>query len=148
MKIVHYHNTHLRISPVKQFLEKYTISSSDTVKQRAHKLKVIAFMDETIHLVANNNGRPIPPSAQPLRGYPFHEMRIKDSSNLIRILYFSYQQGVLVLLHAFEKPDYYEKAKKKKVERVITIALEQAYNNYKDFLTYKYYEPYQIQVTP
>ena len=116
MKIVHYHNTHLRISPVKQFLEKYTISSSDTKKQRAHKLKVIAF--------------------------------IKDSSNLIRILYFSYHQGVLVLLHAFEKPDYYEKAKKKKVERVISIALEQAYNNYKDFFTYKYYEPYQIQVTP
>lgn len=142
MKIVYYHNTRLRISPVKQFLETYFISQNDSERQRLHKAKVVAFTNETIHLVANNKGRPIPPSAQPLRGYPFHEMRIKDSSNLIRIMYFCYHEGTLVLLHAFQKPDYYEKAKKKKVEKEVHRALEQALVNYKDFLTHKYYEPY------
>jgi phage-related protein len=110
--------------------------------QKEKKAKVAIFIDQTIHFVAEHKGRPIPPNSQPLRGYPFHEMRIKDSSNLIRIMYFCYHQKILVLLHSFEKPDYYEKSKKRKVEKEMHIALEQAHNNYKDFIKNQYYEAY------
>lgn len=142
MKIVYYHNIRLGISPVKTFLAQYALSSAKTEQQRERRAKVAVFIDQTIHFIAEHRGRPIPPSALPLRGYPFQEMRIKDSSNLIRILYFCYHQETLVLLHAFEKPDYYDKAKKKKVEKEIYLALEQAYNNYQDYIKYQYYEVY------
>lgn len=69
-------------------------------------------------------------------------MRIKDSSNLIRILYFCYCQETLVLLHVFEKPDYYDKGKKRKVEKEIYLALEQAYRNYQDYTKHQHYETY------
>ncbi|MEK7072517.1 MAG: type II toxin-antitoxin system RelE/ParE family toxin [Patescibacteria group bacterium] len=142
MKIVYYHNIYLGISPVKTFLAQYALSSAKTEQQREHRAKAAIFIDQTIRFIAEHRGRPIPPSARPLRGYPFHEMRIKDSNNLIRILYFCYHQETLVLLYAFDKPDYYDKAKKKKVEKEFYLALEQAYSNYQDYIKYQYYETY------
>ena len=142
MKVVYYYSVSLKISPVKAFLGRYALSAHDSEKQKEHKVKVLTFIDQTITFVSERNGRPIPPVSQPLRGDLFCEMRIKDSSNLIRILYFCYRQSTLVLLYAFEKPDHYEKGKKKKVEKDIRLALERSYINYQDFLKYQYYEAY------
>lgn len=49
---------------------------------------------------------------------------------------------MLVLLHVFEKPDYYDKGKRKKVEKEIHLALERACNHYQDFIKYQHYEMY------
>jgi len=50
-----------------------------------------------------------------LHGYScFEILNPKDSKTVIRILYFRYQEKI-VLLHAFEKPSSYKTDKKKKM---------------------------------
>lgn len=143
MKIVYYFNQKLQKAPVKVFLLKYELKDGDSKKQVERKIKMLAFIDETIQFIAVNNGKPVPPIAKPLKGYKFHEMRIKDRNSLIRILYFCYNQDKLVLLNTFEKPDSYEKGLKKKVDREIYKILNQTKNYYQDFLNKQTYEEYK-----
>ena len=102
MKITYYYNSNLQISPVKQFLFIYNLKSEDTEKQKNYKVKTLAFIDQVIQFIAENKARPVPPIAKTIRGYKFHEIRVKDGSSLIRIFYFCYHQENLVLLNAFE----------------------------------------------
>lgn len=134
MKVVYYYNRRFNIAPVKQFLSKYDLKLEDTKKQTNHKVKVLAFIDQTVKFIAEHKGQPIPPIAKTIRGHPFHEMRIKDGSNLIRILYFSFCQEKLVLLNAFEKPELYNKGLKKKIEKQILKIIEQTKIYYQDFI--------------
>ena len=124
MKITYYYNLNLQISPVKQFLFKYNLKLNDTEKRKNHKIKTLAFIDQAIQFISENKAKPIPPIAKTIRGYKFHEIRVKDGSNLIRIFYFCYHQEKLVLLNAFEKPDLYEKGLKKKIDKKIIKILE------------------------
>jgi len=142
MQIIYYHNLDLNIVPVKKFLLKYDLKSSDNAKTKNRKIKILAFIDQTIKFIAENKGQPVLPIAKPLRNYKFHEMRVKTGSNLIRILYFCYLQKKLVLLNAFEKPVLYEKKRKKKIEREISKILDQTNNYYKDFIKNQNYEKY------
>lgn len=143
MQIVYYYDKQLHIVPVKEFLSKYSLKAVDSKKQELHKVKVLAFIDQTIKFIAENKGRPIPPTARALKGHKFHEMRIKDGSNLIRILYFIYYHEKLVLLNAFEKPDFYDKGVKKKINKEIEKILEQTEEYYKNFINNQTYEEYK-----
>ena len=143
MKVIYYYNLSLRISPVKQFLLKYNLTSNDTEKQTNHKIKTLAFIDQTIQFIVENKAKPIPPIAKSIRGYNFHEIRVKDGSNLIRIFYFCYHQEKLVLLNVFEKPDLYEKGLKKKIDKKIIKILEQTKEYYQDFINNQNYEEYK-----
>ena len=143
MKIIYYHNLNLQISPVKQFLLKYDLKSNDTEKRKNHKIKILAFIDQAIQFVVENKAKPIPPVAKTIRGYKFHEIRVKDGSNLIRIFYFCYHQEKLVLLNAFEKPDLYEKGLKKKIDKKIVKILEQTKKYHQDFINTQNYEEYK-----
>ena len=143
MKITYYYNLNLRISPVKQFLFKYNLKSSDTEKRKNHKIKTLAFIDQAIQFISENKAKPIPPIAKTIRGYKFHEIRVKDGSSLIRIFYFCYHQEKLVLLNAFEKPDLYEKGLEKKIDKKIVKILEQTKEYYQDFINTQNYEEYK-----
>lgn len=134
MRIVYYFNKKLNTSPAKEFLLKYLIQPSDNQKQKDHKVKVLAFIDQTIKFTAENKGHPRPPTSSTVRGYPFLEIRIKDSSNLIRIFYFCLRQKIFVLLNALEKPDFYEKRLKKKIEKEIYKTLNQTRLYYEDYM--------------
>ncbi|KKS53874.1 MAG: hypothetical protein A2445_04530 [Candidatus Jacksonbacteria bacterium RIFOXYC2_FULL_44_29] len=143
MNIVYYYNVHLKYAPVKAFLTKYAIKSTDTVKVKEKKIKVLAFIDQAIQFIREHKGKPIPPIAKTIRGYSFHELRIKEGDQLIRILYFAYHQEQLVLLNAFEKPELYLKGAKKKIEREIQKILELTDLYYQDFITNpKHYAEY------
>lgn len=133
MRIVYYNND-LKIAPVKKFLLGYGLKPDDTAKQQNRKIKALAFVDQAIKFIAENKGQPIPPIAKPLKGYKFHEIRIKAGKNLIRILYFCHFKEKLVLLNAFEKPEFYEKKLKKKIEKEISKILEQTKLYYEDFI--------------
>lgn len=67
----------------------------------------------------------MPPFAKPLHGYGFFEiLSSKNSDTLIRILYFRYENK-MVLLHAFEKPAYYHATwVKKKIIKQNKLAQE------------------------
>ena len=71
-------------------------------------------------------------------------MRIKDGSNLIRILYFGYMRDKLILLNAFEKPEKYDKKLKKQIESKIANILNQTKIYYENFINNnKNYEKYK-----
>ena len=142
MKITYYYNSNLQISPVKQFLFIYNLKSEDTEKQRNHKIKILAFIDQAIQFIAENKAKPVPPIAKTVRGYKFHEIRVKDGGSLIRIFYFCYHQKNLVLLNAFEKPNLYEKGLKKIDKKIVKI-LEQTREYYQDFINNQNYEEYK-----
>ena len=143
MKITYYYNLNLQISPVNQFLFKYNLKSNDTEKQKNHKIKILAFIDQAIQFISENKAKPIPPIAKTIKSYKFHEIRVKDGGSLIRIFYFCYHQERLVLLNAFEKPDLYEKGLKKKIDKKIIKILKQTEKYYQDFINNQNYEEYK-----
>ncbi len=143
MRIIYYYNLNLQVSPVKQFLLKYNLKLDDTEKQKNRKIKVLAFVDQTIQFIVENKAKPIPPIAKTIKGYKFHEIRVKDGGSLIRIFYFCHHQEKLVLLNVFEKPDLYEKGLKKKIDRKIIKILEQTKEYYQDFINNQNYEEYK-----
>jgi phage-related protein len=143
MKIIYYFSRQLGIAPVKEFLLKYDVRNNDSTKQAERKIKIMAFIDQAVRFIAENKGRPVPPIAKPLKGYKFHEIRVKDGSDLIRVLYFCYHQEKIVLLNAFEKPDLYEKGLKKKIDQGINKILELTQEYYNEFLNNQTYEEYK-----
>ncbi len=143
MRIIYYFNQEKSVSPAKDFLYKYNIKKSDSEKTLNHKIKVLAFIDQAIKFIAENNGKPVPPIAKTIRAYKFYELRIKDSSSLIRIFYFVYIREKLVLLNALEKPENYDKGTKKKIDKEIEKAIELANQYYKDFIINQTYEEYE-----
>ncbi len=102
--------------------------------------KILADIDAKIQHVKENKGRPTPPISKPLHGYScFEILNPKDAKTVIRILYFRYQDKI-VLLHAFEKPASYSTNKeKKKVDKENKIG-EKYLNNFKN--NSKNYEKY------
>jgi phage-related protein len=143
MKIVYYFNQEKSVLPVKDFLFKYDIKRNDSERTVNHKIKVLAFIDQAIKFTAENNGKPIPPIAKTIRGYKFHELRVKDGSSLIRIFYFVYIQKKLVLLNCLEKSENYDKGLKKKINKEIKKAIELTNQYYKDFIINQTYEKYK-----
>jgi phage-related protein len=113
MEVVYYYDEMLKISPVKKYFEKYLIYLNDSDFEIRKKQRVLSDIDAKINYIKNQNGLPIPPIAKPLHGYNFFEiLSTKDSKILIRILYFRYNDK-MVLLHCFEKPFYYKSKKEK-----------------------------------
>lgn len=112
---VYYLNEKKGLSPVKEFLIPY----------KGSKKKILAFFTAIVELICEKNN--IPPlgiMAGPVKGYSLSKIRLKkDSHTLIRIIYFCYQD-TLILLHGFEKPAHYssEKDKKKYSENQYKIA--------------------------
>jgi len=145
MDIVYYYDADSQIAPVKKFLCKYAISSNDESRQKEHKLKMIALIDGVIRKASENKGIVGGQFSEPLRGnWNFQAFRIKDGRILNRIFYFCYYSNKLVLLSAIDKPDNYEKGKKKKVDREYQKALLKAEDYYKKFINNsKNYEEYK-----
>ena len=118
MNIVYYKDIDLTIVPVRQFLSKYKLKSSDSPKQKSHKRKMVIDIIARIDFIAEINGYPQPPVAKPLHGHKYHEITLSDYNNCVRILYFCYHKERLILLNAFEKPGrYHDIGSKKKVDK-------------------------------
>jgi len=144
MNIVYYKDTDSNAVPVKQFLSKYLNSLHDTNKQKEHKVKMMAKINEVFSIAANNNGIVGGQFSEPLKNCKFQAFRISDGDILNRIFYFCYYREKIVLLNAFEKPDSYDKGLKKKVEKEYIKSLEQTNIYYNKFIRNpKKYEKYK-----
>jgi len=114
MEIVYYYDEYIKTCPVKEYLKQYLTKEKDSLSLIKRKHKILADIDTKINFVKENEGRPIPPISKPLHGYSFFEiLNSKDSKTVIRILYFRYN-NLIVLLHAFEKPASYNTEKERK----------------------------------
>ena len=91
MKIFYYFDPLLKISPVKKFFEELLTADGGG----RHNQNIFKIISGKVEFLAENNGRPIPPHAVPLRGYPFHEIKISDRHGLIRVLFFAHHSKLL-----------------------------------------------------
>ncbi|MCF7820736.1 MAG: type II toxin-antitoxin system RelE/ParE family toxin [Candidatus Pacebacteria bacterium] len=129
MELIYFVDKILKYCPVKLYLEKYLPSFQDNLIMAKRKQKILADIDAKLSYIKENKGMPTPPISKPLRGYSFFEiLNTKDSKTVIRILYFCYQNK-LVLLHAFEKPSSYSKEKERRwINRQYQIAQKYVYS--------------------
>jgi phage-related protein len=140
METVYFYDKDSKSCPVKKYLKQYSINNKDKEPVARRKQKILADIDAKIQHVQDNQGRPTPPISKPLHGYScFEILNPKDAKTVIRILYFRYQEKI-VLLHAFEKPSVYKTDREKKmVDRQNKIG-EEYLNIFK--LNSKNYEKY------
>ena len=122
MKTVYFYDKESKSCPVKKYFEQYLIDEKDSEPKNKRKQKIFAGIDAKIKHIEENQGRPTPPISKPLHGYScFEIINPKDAATIIRILYFRYQEKI-VLLHAFEKPAKYgTDREKKKVDKEYKI---------------------------
>ncbi len=115
---------------------RYGIRSGDKQRVRDSKAKQLAKIRAVIQMAADKNGRPGGIFSSSLDGYNFHELKSSEGNKneKLRVLYFSYHGSQLVLLNAFDKPDLYEKGKKKKIDKKIELILKLTKTYYDDFL--------------
>jgi len=130
MNIYYYLDPVLGLCPVKKYLGKFS-----------DEKKLLININSKIKSVASD-GYPAPPIARSLIGYPIFEIKqaFKDINIRILCAFFSNE---LILLHAFDKPRYYnnnEKKVNKDIERNYNIG-EKCYNTLK--VTKKKYEKYK-----
>jgi phage-related protein len=132
-------------SPAKEYISsRYGINESkDNKRMQANKVKRLTKIDNVITMAAEKRGRPGGDFSSSLIGYDFHELRISEGDELVRILYFAFQGDRLVLLNAYDKPNLYEKAGKKEINKKIQRIHEQTKLYYEDFLKHPdQYEKY------
>jgi len=140
METGYYYHKPLKACPVKEYFKEYSLNEDDTEKIKKRKQKILADIDAKIMNIQENKGRPVPPISRPIHGYSFFEIKNpKNENTVIRILYFRYENKI-VLLHAFEKPASYDtKKEKREVDKEYKIG-EDYLNIFK--LNPKNYEKY------
>lgn len=118
MEIVYFYHQDISVCPVKEYLSQYLLAPKDKEFLIKRKAKILADIDAKISYIGANGGRPRPPFAKPLRSYScFEILNSKDTNTVIRILYFTHQNK-MILLHAFEKPaNYSTERERKRVEK-------------------------------
>lgn len=111
MKTVYYLDRDLKLCPVKKYLEQYALNQNDSPKQREYKLSILADIRNKIEFATENYGNRAR-FIRKLSGYGLIEIRQRKNQDiLIRIVYARYY-SMIVLLHAFEKPDNQQYTKK------------------------------------
>lgn len=112
-------------APFLEYLTKKYLSSSG-IKQGTDKQLRMALA--VIHHIAGKDGRGynFPPHSDHYEGHDFGTMKLHEGRNLIRIAYWARIGDKLVILTATDKPDLYEKSKKKEVNKKIDAWLKEA----------------------
>lgn len=102
-KIKYYSENH--ISPVVEFIQ------NQSSKEQAKILREIDMLEEFGLFLGM-------PHIKKLKGYnDLWELRIKHSSNIYRILFFNYKDGIFILLHGFKKKN--NKTPKREINKAI-----------------------------
>lgn len=124
-------------SPFLEYLEKYSLSTKDSDSDCELKVKRITNIKVHLdHLLQNNGRYHLPPLAAQYRNTEIGILKIKEGKSLVRIAFFTRIGEEIILLGAFDKPNLYEKGKKKKIDRFIQNFLHKVERYRKDYLLY------------
>ncbi len=111
MEIVYYYDKEKKQCPFNKFLQE-KINECSTLSEKRKK-EIGIDLIRKISYIKERNGKPDGGIAKRVKGYGFHQIRqAKDKHTVIRILYFCYD-NLVVLLYAFEKPRAYNDKKTK-----------------------------------
>ena len=77
------------------------------------------------YLFEYNGSYDQPPLIQKYKNTNIGILKIKESSNLARIAFFTKRDKKIILLDVIDKPKLYEKGKKQKVDKMIEKFLDQ-----------------------
>ena len=129
-------------APFLEYLEKYMLKENDSKNGRALKLKHLANVESHLkYLIEHDGSYDLPPMAQKYRDRNFGILKIKESSKLIRLAFFTKKGSQIILLNAIDKPKLYEKGKKQKVDKMIEKFLDEAEDYMNGFLKNNLYLP-------
>lgn len=149
MEVVYY-RTKAGQAPAKRYLSQWNKKPKDDEETLNKKVKKFAKIDGMIKLAAERKGMLGSKLSAHLRGYSFQELRISgvlEGEELVRVLYFCYKGNQLVLLNAYDKPDFYEGAQKKKIEKEIEKIHKKTQTYYDDFIkNSNNYEKYEQKI--
>lgn len=118
MEVVYYFDDDLNVCPVKKYFEEV---KSDNTLDEERKKQILHLIMQKIQFVKENPGGQAK-FLSTLHGHNFIEIKTgKDRNTVIRVLYFMYEEKI-VLLSAFEKPSKYDTHRiKKEVEKEYKI---------------------------
>lgn len=123
MKIICYafeNSEHQLESPFLNYLEKYSIQSNDSKKKKVIKIKQLANIEAHLDYLLDHQGSyDLPPTVQKYKATNIGILKIKESSTLVRIAFFTKKGEKIILLDAMDKPKLYEKGQKKRVDKLI-----------------------------
>ncbi len=102
-------------APFLEYLEKYSVSGKDSQKKKGSKAKQVANIEAHLKYLIEHDGRyNLPPLIQKYKNQSIGILKIKESSKLVRVAFFTKKDDKIILLDAMDKPTLYEKGDKKR----------------------------------
>ena len=118
-----------------EYPEKYSFGKNDSEKDKLNKNKKLGNIKMYLEYLKNKKGfYNIPPIVQKYHNHSISILKIKESTKLVRIAFFTKSGDKIILLNAIDKPKLYEKGIKKKINKKIAKFLIQAERYMKDYL--------------
>ncbi len=132
--------------------EKYTPPDNETEKQKEKRVKkIINIKEHILHLRSKKGYYYVPPI---VKSYQCREidgineigiLKIKEGKNLVRIAFVTFKEkDEIVLFDAFDKPDLYQKAEKRKINKAISNFIKEIEMNIADYLEKGHFLPLEI----
>jgi len=121
--------------PFLEYLEKYAIKNRDSDKKKVVKLKQLANIEAHLGYLAEQCGKyDLPPLIQKYKKRNIGILKIKESSKLVRIAFFTKKASKIILLGVIDKPKLYEKNKKQQVDKMLEKFLDKTEEFKNDYI--------------
>ncbi len=126
------------IVPFLEYMQKYSPEPTDSPQNFKRKVKHIENIKAHLKLLLERRGYyHAPPYIEEYTDRELGVLKIKIGKNLVRVTFYTHlskESRKIVLLNVFEKPALYEKSKKRKVDKEIQKALDEAERYRDDYL--------------
>ncbi|MDM8549938.1 hypothetical protein QUF72_07670 [Desulfobacterales bacterium HSG2] len=133
-------------------LQKYAPHDNEPEKAKEKRVKkIISIREHICHLAVKKGAYYVPPV---IKSYKCREIRetneigilkIKEGKNLVRIAFLTFgDKDKIVIFDAFDKPDLYQKAKKRKITKVEQEFIKRVERYIGDYLKSRHSLPLNI----
>lgn len=120
----------VRIVPFLEYMQKYNPEPTDSQQDFKKKVKHIQNIKSHLRLLLEKQGSYyVPPYIEKYKDRELGILKMRLGNNLVRVAFYTHVTEdfrKIVLLNVFEKPTLYEKSKKRKVDKEIQKALDDA----------------------
>jgi len=123
--------------PFLEYMQKYSPKPTDSQQELKKKAKKIENIKTHLRNLLEKQGRYHEPPYVKEYTNELGILKIKEGKTLVRITFYTHvtlEERKIVLLSVFEKPSLYEKSKKRKVDKEVQKALDDAEYYRDDYL--------------
>ena len=114
-------------APFLNFLQTYVLKDSDSERKKSLKSDAVLNIQAHLeHLVTHKKTYTLKYLVQKYKSHDLEVLKIKQGNHLLRVIFYSDHDKIILLLNAYTKPKFYEKAMKRRVNKNIQKLLDQA----------------------